>query len=167
LKKENEVVRKEVLKTVDSNKINGFENKALDVMIDENDETTKSGLSHEGTASTEGISDLGSTSSTAIHNSSNFNSNKKLKYLIIDLKRCSFIDNDGCKLLKELFEDLNFIGVRTLIAESEYSVYKTLLNSGFDKILEKSKCVRVFFVSIKAAVSYANSRIFYTETCKF
>ena len=44
LKKENEVVRKEVLKTVDSNKINGFENKALDVMIDENDETTKSGF---------------------------------------------------------------------------------------------------------------------------
>merc|ERR1719376_423993 len=151
--------KKEVVKTVDSDVINGYVNNALDVGIDGDKEKETPGA---GPSIAEGTLELGSTpstSSTSAEKSSRFTNNRKLKYLIIDLKRCSFVDNDGCKLLKELYEDLNVIGVKTLIAESEYSVYKTLLSSGFDKILEKSEDLRVFYVSIKAAVSYANSRI--------
>lgn len=82
-----------------------------------------------------------------------------LAAVILDMKSCSFVDNDGCKTLKELHHDLVGLKIRLVFAECHADVYKTLLVSGFDDIVKKDEDLHLFFVSIQAAQKYEERRL--------
>ena len=85
----------------------------------------------------------------------------KLSFIILDMRACSFLDNDGVKTLKALYTHLDGLEIRLLLAGCKASVRKALQKGNFPPPKDEDDeddevSVPVFFISVEKCVHFVH-----------
>lgn len=82
-----------------------------------------------------------------------------LSYIILDMRACSFVDNDGVITLNSLFNDLQTLDIKLLLANCKTSTRMALQEGKFPPFKptdNPAKKFPVFFISVEKCVEFVD-----------